>query len=98
MSEETLFHQALAQPAGQRAAFLERACGGDEALRRRVEVLLRAHDNPGSFLAGPAPSLLDTVAPAQAASAREGPGTRLGGYKLLQEIGSGGMGSVWMAE
>jgi hypothetical protein len=53
MNEESLFHLALAKSANERAGFLEQACAGDAALRARVELLLRAHDNPGSFLGKP---------------------------------------------
>src|SRR5262249_19731200 len=66
MNEETLFHRALEKPPGERAAFLDRACAGDAALRQRVEVLLRAHDDPGSFLTPPAlegPSEAKTLPP-----------------------------------
>ena len=54
MNEEILFYRILERPAGERRAFLEQECGGDSALRRRVEILLQAHENPGSFLAEPA--------------------------------------------
>jgi serine/threonine protein kinase/Flp pilus assembly protein TadD len=57
MNEETLFYLVLSRPAGERTAVLEQACAGDEALRRRVEVLLRAHENPGGFLGEPAANL-----------------------------------------
>jgi WD40 repeat protein/tRNA A-37 threonylcarbamoyl transferase component Bud32 len=53
MNEETLFHLAREKPPGERAAFLDQACTGDTALRRRVEVLLQAHDDPGSLLDRP---------------------------------------------
>jgi serine/threonine protein kinase len=95
MNEETLFHLALEQPAAERAAFLEKICGGDNGLRQRVQRLLDAHDKPGGFLAQPpvqGPATVDTPAPA------EGPGSRIGPYKLLQQIGEGGMGTVFMAE
>jgi serine/threonine protein kinase len=65
----------------------------DHALRGRVEVLLRAHAQANSLLdaAGPSPTpTIDTPA-------REGPGTVIGPYKLLQQIGEGGMGTVFMA-
>jgi hypothetical protein len=50
MNEESLFHQALGKPAAERAGFLAAACGGDEELRQRLEVLLQAHENPRGFL------------------------------------------------
>jgi serine/threonine protein kinase len=58
MREETLFHLALEKPATERAAFLQQACAGDVELCRRVEALLHAHDNPGSFLGKPVPERL----------------------------------------
>ena len=53
MNEETLFNLALEKPVSERLAFLESACGGDAELRRRVERLLKSHDDPGSFLQEP---------------------------------------------
>jgi hypothetical protein len=53
MNEETFFHLAREKPPDERAAFLDEACGGDAALRRRVEILLRAHDDPASLLDRP---------------------------------------------
>lgn len=61
MYEESLFHLALDKPAGERVAFLDAACGGDTALRQRPEVLLRAYQEPGSFLGNPAFSPQATV-------------------------------------
>jgi hypothetical protein len=116
MNEDTIFHLAREKPPAERAAFLEAACGGDEALCRRLEAILRAHDEPGSFLARPAIDLGSTrdAAPAPGLDAAgfdpcrpvapdayplsEGPGTRIGPYKLLQQIGEGGMGVIFMAE
>src|SRR5260370_37024502 len=54
MSDETLFLLALEKPAAERPAFLEQACAGDDALRQRLEALLRSHDTPDSFLVGSA--------------------------------------------
>src|SRR5581483_11772446 len=93
MNAEELFHQALARPQAERAAFLAAACAGDEPLLRRIQALLHAHDNPGSFLAQqpvPAGSVDDPIS--------ERPGTVIGPYKLLELIGEGGMGAVWMAQ
>jgi hypothetical protein len=103
---EAIFTAALARPAEERAAYLDQACGGDAELRRRVEAPLQAHDNAGSFLNQPAvPANAITDAPAARwidrdtpLTVAEGPGSRIGPYKLLQQIGEGGMGIVCMAE
>src|SRR6516225_8614996 len=105
MNEESLFHEALAKPAGERAAFLDAACRGDADLHRRLDVLLQAHDQPGNLLDRPAIEGATSEAvsgqwidPANPPRLTEGPGTRLGTYKLLQQVGEGGMGVVYMAE
>ncbi len=106
MTEESLFAEALARrDAAERAAFLEQACGGDVELRRRVEALLRAHEQAGSFLDKPDAGATSDVSPGQwldasdlSAAPLEGVGSRIGPYKLLQQIGEGGMGVVFMAE
>jgi tetratricopeptide (TPR) repeat protein/serine/threonine protein kinase len=89
-TEESLFADALEKPPQERAAFLDAACAADPVLRKNVESLLSAYD-AGQFLEHPAATA------AQPASAEQ-PGTVIGPYKLLQEIGEGGMGTVWMAQ
>jgi tetratricopeptide (TPR) repeat protein/serine/threonine protein kinase len=94
MTEESIFLEALQKETPQdRAAFLEGACGSDAALRRAVELLLQAHEQAGEFLQGRA-EVGFTTEP----GVREGPGSVIGSYKLLQQIGEGGMGVVFMAE
>lgn len=100
MLEEKIFIAALdLRDSAERTAYLDQACGGDPALRARIEALLRSHDGAGNFLAQPA--LADTTgafADAPVLSCRETAGAFVGPYKLLEQIGEGGMGVVWMAE
>jgi serine/threonine protein kinase/Tfp pilus assembly protein PilF len=103
---QEIFENAVALEPAQRKAYVAGACGGDEALRAQVEALLNAHDGAAKFLSSPtspaAPTLASSARFASAATVvgpvREGPGTRIGPYKLLQAIGEGGFGSVFMAE
>jgi eukaryotic-like serine/threonine-protein kinase len=93
MTEREIFAAALHQEdAADRAAYLDDACAADGALRQRVESLLAEHQQLGSFM---------EVAPSEATidqPVSERPGTQIGPYKLLQQIGEGGMGVVYMAE
>ncbi len=92
MQEQTIFTEALElEDPAARAAFLDRACAGDLALRQRVERLLRRHREADSFPEQPAATFSHAAPP-------EGPGALIGPYKLLQQIGEGGMGVVFMAE
>jgi len=91
-----IFAEAILLSAGERSGYLEHACWADGELRLRVERLLKAHDQVGDFLEQPAP---EAVPKAKAeASIGEKPGDRIGRYKLLQQIGEGGCGVVYMAE
>jgi serine/threonine protein kinase/tetratricopeptide (TPR) repeat protein len=90
-SQDAIFLTArdMADPA-ERAAYLSQACGTDADLRQRVEAMLRDAAEADEFF-GP-------EAAAHGPSVTEGPGTVIGRFKLLQKIGEGGMGVVYMAE
>ena len=79
----------------ERAAYLDQACAGDELLRARIERLLKAHEPADSFLER-GPAVLDATDNFEPIT--EPPGTVIGPYKLIEPIGEGGMGSVWMAQ
>jgi tetratricopeptide (TPR) repeat protein len=93
---EAVFFAALAEGSPQgRAAYLDAACAGDPDLRRRVEKMLAAQERAGSFMDRPAGRPVVTV---DEPPVLEQPGTVIGPYKLLEQIGEGGMGVVYMAE
>ena len=87
---------ALRLTAAERADYLDRACAGDGELRRRVEAILQSYEKAGDFLEEPATGI--PTANSQENLAGEKPGDRIGRYKLLQQIGEGGWGVVYMAE
>src|SRR5687768_6921347 len=100
-SEQAVFAEALQRDTpGARAAYLDAACGTNRLLRRRVEALLLAAANAGDFLEQPPIGLgvdADSI-PSEGAPISERPGEMIGRYKLLEQIGEGGCGVVYMAE
>src|SRR5579864_4279203 len=96
MKPEYIFLAAVEKKTpAERDAYLAGACGDDVELRGQVAALLKAHDSAGSFLEQP---LVEPVPTIDQLSISEKPGTAIGPYKLLEQIGEGGMGTVWMGQ
>src|SRR3989441_9574572 len=97
--EESFFAAALERPVPERAAFLDGACRGDPALRQRLEALLAAHEQTNAL---PPPPAEASTRPAQPTikiePVDEALGRMIGRYKLLEKIGEGGCGVVYVAE
>jgi WD40 repeat protein/serine/threonine protein kinase len=90
LSERSIFEAAIEKGSPEeRAAYLDQVCGSNKGLRKEVEALLAAHDRLAN---------VRLVATVDEPRPSEAPGTVIGPYKLLQQIGEGGMGTVFMAE
>ena len=93
---KSLFHQALDLSSAERTSFLDDACRGDLELRNQVESLLLANDQAGEFIASPA--LVEAGLVLQTDLAAESvAGRRIGPYEVVRKLGSGGMGTVYLA-
>ena len=93
---EEVFESALEHAPDERSAYLAEVCAGDEALRHQVETLIASNEQAGSFIEAP---IMGTVLPA---TVEDDPipsmiGRRVGSYKIVREIGRGGMGAVYLA-
>ena len=92
---EAIFHEALERAPAERQSFVVQACAGDESLQKELLRLLRAHEDAGTYFERPhSPEI-------EAELARLKPeevGERIGPYKLMEQIGEGGFGTVWVAD
>ena len=93
---EATFHSALSRPPAEREAFLAEACGNDDALHAEVQALLAAHDAADDSMQGDAP--LSPEIEAELARLKPEEGERIGPYKLREQVGEGGFGTVWVAD
>jgi eukaryotic-like serine/threonine-protein kinase len=96
VEEELIFAQAIVLSSpGERASYLDQACAGNSELRARLERLVQAHLQPDPFLESPP---ADLAAAAASGIVEESVGTEIGPYKLMEQIGEGGMGVIYVAE
>src|SRR5947209_2399650 len=91
-----ILEQAWERDVGERPAFVDQACTEDPELRSRVQALLTSDRNAGEFLATPLENL--GLQDEAADSSEYSFGRRIGPYRIIREIGHGGMGTVYLAE
>ena len=91
-----LFHSALEREPGERAAFLARACAGDQSLRSEIESLLASHDPSDDFIESLAPDLAAGLLAEN--YSRLATGQSVGNYRVIDLLGAGGMGEVYLTE
>jgi serine/threonine protein kinase len=96
--EEALFQAAVQLTGAERTSFLNGACLGDDVLRLRLEALLAAHDEPDALSPNGAPVVAATIKLDFPEAPDEAVGQTLGRYKLLERLGEGGCGVVYVAE
>jgi serine/threonine-protein kinase len=94
---DSIFDAAVDIPAGERTAFIDRECGDDEALRAEVHELVRAYHQSDSVLESPAARLAAPLLESAAAASGPVP-ERIGPFRIVREIGRGGMGRVFLGE
>ena len=92
---DEIFQAALDLPWEQRAAYLDQACAGDHELRAEVESLISSYERSGSFIEQPAIEVDASVVAGPLTSAMVG--ESIGHYRIIEPLGSGGMGEVYLA-
>ena len=97
INEEEIFQVAAALAVGERAPYLDAACGDDRSLRARIKGLLGSHDK-GGIMHGPAAEPGPDIKEQLARLKPEEGGEMIGPYKLREQIGEGGFGTVWVAD